>query len=476
MIDQITLTSNRSLLHSHVPAGVNLCNSNSCRVLTKDSMESFGLFETNAPNFNTYYPDVKAEDLKPSDDEFIFPIFRALSETMVRKYAPIDFTKAGVLKKSMNKLVGISIHTDHEQNSGNVLGAVKSATWQEAYKVGTLKIPAGANVKLAIDGKSHPQIARGIMMDPPSYNSVSVTVHFKWEWSHSVSDDQSPYSLWGTTMEDGSVFRKVVTDIVLYSEISIVPMGADPFAKLVRDGQMVNPKFTEDRQALQIKANELGAMDNTVMDFASIEQFSQFNKPPKTRDDMELSEFLKSLGLDAQANDEAIRNKITELTASKTLLDSLQEVDPEINKDTLTALKAVTPITEEQNTILSFVEENGGTQNLTDVVEFQKTALEAQRASAVNFYKLSNGDKAKEAIIESINNSNGATLKAFEEQFKEEYNTKVPLTCKSCGSHEVSRKASEATDPTPTPQTFREELAAKRAKKATEFIHGTEEN
>src|SRR6478609_1994501 len=62
---------------------------------------SNGLFDTAAPNFAAYYPNVTEEDLKPKDADFAYPVFRALSEVIVHKrFNPVDFSMNGVLKKS----------------------------------------------------------------------------------------------------------------------------------------------------------------------------------------------------------------------------------------------------------------------------------------------------------------------------------------------------------------------------------------
>src|SRR6476659_5363157 len=56
----------------------------------KEEISSFGLFESATPNYTTYYPDVTPEDLLPVSEDFIYPIFRCLSATVVFKgYRPI---------------------------------------------------------------------------------------------------------------------------------------------------------------------------------------------------------------------------------------------------------------------------------------------------------------------------------------------------------------------------------------------------
>lgn len=152
------------------------------RGTTRESVETYGFWGSDI-DYNTYYPDLKLEDLKPKDGEFINPMFRLLSATIVSKnYNPTDFSRPGVLKASMPLLLGQTVNCDHSTDIGNAIGAVSKVTWQEAYKAENgFMIPAGINGVLKIDGKANPRIARGILMDPPSIHSNSVTVQFKWE-------------------------------------------------------------------------------------------------------------------------------------------------------------------------------------------------------------------------------------------------------------------------------------------------------
>jgi len=466
-ISEIKLTAGRSLIHSHVPDNVHLCNGQSCNVVTKKSIAQFGLFETNSPNFNTYYPDVDAKDLQPSEDQYINPIFRALSQLSVRKHLPVDFSKGTVLRDSMSKLVGISLMTDHEQNTGNVIGAVKSASWQEGYTVEGLKVPAGINVKLNIDGKSHPKIARGILSDPPSYHSVSVTVMYAWEWSHKKLEN--PYSKWGMVADDGKIVRKVATEIKLYSEISIVPLGADPFARLLKDGKVTNPKFIANRTSLSETLTSHNALDSTVDNFQDVASFSDTEFNPKIDKDMNVSEFLESIGQDSMSDDQFKALVQKGITAS-TELAAIKAVKSDINPTNLAALQSHQK-SEAEIATLAFVTEKGGQEVISKAIEATSNAVTAQRESAVKFYKLCKGDKFSEEIVSNINATEGAALKAMEAQYRDEYEEKVPLSCGSCGSTAVSRKSSEQVSPAQAVLSFREKQLAKHAKDSGEAMH-----
>lgn len=233
-------------------------------------LEQFGIFETSSPNFNTFYPDVTPEDLKPQDDEFVYPIYRALSQVIVRPHYPVDFSKEGVLEASMPLLTGLAVYPNHEMVSGDELGVILTASWGEPKEVKTpmgksITIPAGINAQLKIDGKSNPKIARGVMMDPPSIHSVSVTVEFEWEQSHPSMERQEFFDKLGTYDTEGQLIRRVASKINRYYEISFVPHGADPFAKKMdEDGGIhqidqaaVTYKFSEDSHGVvTVKPNE----------------------------------------------------------------------------------------------------------------------------------------------------------------------------------------------------------------------------
>lgn len=213
---------------------------------TPDTIAQFGFWGGDI-DYNTYYPNLDKSELTPKDEEFIEPMFRLLSETIVSKnWNPTDFGQNGVLKASMKMLLGQTVNCDHETNIGNAIGAVSQVMWQESYKDGSFTIPAGINGILKIDGKANPRIARGILMEPPSIHSNSVTVQFKWDKSHPQMEDNEFYQKLGTYDSKGVMVRRIVTEIVRYLETSLVSHGADSFAqKIGSDGKIINPTFAK---------------------------------------------------------------------------------------------------------------------------------------------------------------------------------------------------------------------------------------
>src|SRR5690554_2420742 len=91
--ETIRLVAGHSIIMSHLPNVLSLGNvSNKLSTNPSQVIESFGLFDSSTPNYTTYYPDVTEEDLKPKDSDFIEPVFRMLSNTVVHQhYNPIEF-------------------------------------------------------------------------------------------------------------------------------------------------------------------------------------------------------------------------------------------------------------------------------------------------------------------------------------------------------------------------------------------------
>ena len=160
---------------------------------TPDSIAQFGFWGGDI-DYNTYYPNLDKSELTPKDEEFIEPMFRLLSETIVSKnWNPTDFGQNGVLKASMKMLLGQTVNCDHETNIGNAIGAVSQVMWQESYKDGSFTIPAGINGILKIDGKpiqgllevylwNHPQFT----VTRSQYNSSGINHILKWRITNSI--------------------------------------------------------------------------------------------------------------------------------------------------------------------------------------------------------------------------------------------------------------------------------------------------
>jgi hypothetical protein len=165
----------------------------------------------------------------PSDDDYIYPLFRALSQTVIEGYW-IDYSRPGVLEESTPLLAGQTVYADHHfWNVEKWLGVVNESSW-DADGLQSDSVP-GINVELKIDALLNPRIARGLLMQPPAIHSASVTVLFEYEYSHPDLIEEGRF--WDLLGEEagGELVRLIATKILAYWELSLVFQGADRGAK-----------------------------------------------------------------------------------------------------------------------------------------------------------------------------------------------------------------------------------------------------
>ncbi|MAO08119.1 MAG: hypothetical protein CL596_05335 [Alteromonas sp.] len=449
---EITLNAGHSIIVGHKPIDVPT-ESFKERIENKPNIDilSFGLFETASPNYTTYYPEVTADDLDPKEEEFIYPIFRMLSETIVSKGAPIDFSKKNVLKKSMGMLLGQTINIDHEFAVGNAIGAVKEVFWQKSYKDGDIVVPAGINAVMMIDGKSNPRIARGINMNPPSIHSNSVTVRFKWEPSHEFEDQNEFYWKVGTYDEDGKLIRLIVTEITSYHETSLVSHGADAFAqKIGEDGKIVNPKyaskvysFAVDKPItgifqLDYKSQNLNFMADSIPD--SINNNHNKNNNLENMDKI-LDELNSQFGFEGD-------KKLTKenlVSSLKTNFDTVQGQKDKLETEVQTLKDEKADLQNSLDDSEKEVEKLKGYKDQSDKIDKLTSDV---RAEALKHYKLAKGKDADEGIINLINTANLETAKSLLNDYSKESDSKFAATCNKCGSDDVSRASAKTTSNT----------------------------
>lgn len=451
-IDIVNLGTGHSLILGNLPPKVQLEQLN--KILITEShaqVEAFGLFESSSPNYTTFYPDMKPEDLIPAEGDFIMPVFRALSSVIVhKKWNPIDFSVNDVLRPSMKLMQGQSIYVDHEMLTGNALGAVSEVAWQDASTAAGFKIPSGMNTVLKIDGKSNTRLARGITMDPPSIHSTSVTVEFEWEQSHPKMDSNEFWSKLGSFDEGGEMIRRVVTNIVRYHEISLVPHGADPFAqKIGEDGKIVNPRYAHISYN-SAEERAVGAQ-TFLMDFKSISGDGNFDIisngaipnppkpdiPPKQKpNNMKLTSLM--IAMAAQMGMIINLKEGEDITpeSAETIQKSFQKILTERN-DSSSALSAA------QLEAANLKKETEGLKPLQD---FKTARLTEIRKETKKFYELALGTDKKQSVLDSIENSDYEACETSLTQYKELAEQAMPITCSECGSTECSRASAEASE------------------------------
>lgn len=416
---------------------------------TPESISQFGLFGGDI-DYNTYYPNLSADELKPKSEEFIEPVFRLLSETIVSKnWNPTDFSQGGVLKASMKLLLGQTVNCDHETNIGNAIGSVSKVMWQESYKDGSFSIPAGINGVLKIDGKANPRIARGILMEPPSIHSNSVTVQFKWDKSHPNMDDREFYEKLGTYDEKGNMVRRMVTEVVRYLETSLVSHGADNFAqKIGDDGRIINPTFARRSWGSYKEYQEDTKKAYYFSDFKDYndtqESFSDKshidNQEQKNSMNEELQNFIESLIKEGVISfaEGTEANQENALALLKSLVSSKSDLQTQ-----------VTNLTTEKNQLTEQIaNKDAEIANLKDMATVGKNHIASLREEAVAAYKKLMGDQVDETIVTMLNSETTglATLQSLKKDYEARLNEKFPLHCAKCGSTDVNRASSIKED------------------------------
>lgn len=447
----INLRSGHSVLVGNIPTKITTKDLAEREIFGNNDMEKFGFFETSTPNYATYYPDATPEDFQPKDEEFIYPVFRMLSEVIVSKGRPIDFSKPGVLKKSMNKLIGQTINIDHETALGNAIGSVAEVYWQNSYvaKDGT-KVPAGFNAKMKIDAKSNPRIARGIQMTPPSIHSNSVTVRFSWVPSHKFESLSEFYDALGTYHKDGQLVRCIVDNIISYNETSLVSHGADAFAqKIGDDGEIVNPgyanstyQFSADKPINTVFSTDYKdwvnpeGEDMAILSLSNSENINNFNQDNLTGMKELLAELIANFGFDAATTEASLSEAI------KTQLTSLKDTNATLTQDAATQAQTISTLTSEKEALETEKEtltsENATLKQNEETVGKLTTST---RNEALRYAKLSMGDKLDPSIINLIANADINTAGALLKQYRSSSEEKFKATCKKCGSTEVSRNS-----------------------------------
>ena len=455
--ESIILNAGHALIMPHKPEGIKMTQINEKLSAEPQDTHSLGLFDRATPNYSTYYPDVKAEDLMPSDDEFVEPVFRMLSNVTVHaRFNPVYFP-SDVLKKGMYKMVGQSVNIDHEMAVGNAIGAVKAVEWQNAYTADGIKVPAGFNAVLKIDGKSNPRIARGIMMDPPSIHANSVTVNFAWKPSHPNMEDSEFRNKLGQFDDKGKLIQKIATEIKAFHETSLVSHGADPFAqKINKEGKIVLPAYAGERYALaetslsyhawDWKNLEVGDFEEVILnsyDTAGTYSTDNNNNDQNSEHMKELLKFLETfLGLEVDSlTEENYQEKVGEIDFIA--LKAKAEADPA--PVVVLDLTGVEAIENEITTLRAFKEtvpEDLAAQ--IALAETGKIAVAELRADTERLYKLTLEDgKVDVNILAMITAADYKTLQSLHKQYDELTDKEFGFICTDCNSHNVTRASAK---------------------------------
>jgi phosphopantetheinyl transferase (holo-ACP synthase) len=444
-----------ALVKNNLPNAVSL--DQYLNTFSKTAKVEFGFFDSSAPDFNKYYPEVSVEDLKPKDDDYYQPLVRALSKVIVNKFGPIDFGDGDVLKKAMPLLLRQSVYPNHEVMVGNELGVVFEVAWQgEQIMDGGIKIPAGINARLRIDGKANPKIVRGMSMEPPSIHSFSVGVTFDWAKSHPKMEDNDFWRGLGTFGKDGKLIRRLVTEIIAFHEISMVPHGADPYAQVINAKGINNADYANRSNTYDKRS--LNSFTFSAKDFIKFGHHHDYSKSFSLNLEADKnSTILNDNKTNVKSNnyeqmDEELEQFINSLSGIEGL--SLDSSDPsKLNAEVV--LAAVKKLAENNTTLSS---ENATLKSDKSKVETKLSEAEtklteqepkvnaysgvftATKEAAIKAYTLSMGDKASTEMIEMISKSSSYdTALVYLNQFSSSADEKFAHKCGDCGSTNTSR-------------------------------------
>lgn len=459
LMDVMTLNAGHSLMISHTRGNTTEISNTHFEGKKETDLEKFGLFG-GGNNYNTFDSKTTPKDFNPEQEEYIEPMFRLLSNCIVAKSSmPTEFPE-DVLKASMPLLVGCTINCDHETDIANAIGSVKEVTWQDSYRIGNKVIPGGINGVFKIDAKANPRIARGINMDPPSIHSNSVTVKFEWKPSHKFEKPYEFYENLGKTHKDGTMVRRIATKIVAYMETSLVWQGADPFAKMIKDGKIINSTYASSvygsfsEKSPQEQAEELRKR-MVSYDFKTDTMYNSENIYLHNTSE------INNVGEDINPNQNSLKtnnmNKelamfLEQLAGCLTLAES-QELTAEVALSQVKAMLAekqelTEKVTSSEATITELREEvdklKASLKTNEKMAEIGTSHLSEVREATVASYNKLMGDKSDEAILSLINadSTNLETLLSLKKSYDSQLEEKFPLHCSKCNSTDLTRATS----------------------------------
>lgn len=432
-------------------------------------------------------PDI--QNAIPKEEDFLAFPFRHLSATVVGggSWKATEFPEK-VLKKSVSMLENKPVFVNHNLEISNLVAGVGKTKWTPGFKAadGT-DVPGGIDAPIWVDGKLHPDLCRKLSAFPvPHIQSVSVTVVFEWEPSHTFENRDGVEDLWLFEMRigqmvDGDMVRRVATKIVEYYETSLVWLGADPFAKIMNDdGELVNIE-----KSAIVGMDKFG--DDPLVDLYKNEGKYFISESCISNDkklDLVQRMFDKSSGNGKHTsktsnNKHSNNNNFNNPKGSKMekiiqlIAQQLGKKPEEITED---FLKGYAFVPSGEHTSLNSLKEKVGTIEAYDTlvadkdkavvdlktandtieankpkIEFAEAKLKDAKENALKFYRLTlkdgKEDEAVVALIDRAHDENDfATLESMTKQYGGSAVSELGATCSDCGSVNVSFRTTEETD------------------------------
>lgn len=411
----------------------------------------------------------------PVPEDFLPYLFRHISATIVGAgtWKATEFTEE-VLKKARKLLEFKPAFVNHELETGNIIGATGKAVFTPAFKAknGQL-IAAGLDAPIWIDAKLHPDICRKLSAFPvPHIQSVSITVIYEWEPSHSFTDSSGNEDEWVFenrigTIVDGKMVRRIVIKIIEIYETSLVWLGADPYAKILdENGDPINVEKSAIVGASQFESDPMvdrykkhGTIflaDSCITKENSIDLsaklVSSFGGTPSKipvkvnqMDNVIKIYIAAQLGITEDEVSVAMLGEysLTKKDQLKTLKDNagkvtgldIQVVDLEKERDTakgqVTDYEAIIPHKE-----LEALGKDVDLPKLVAMAKFGKTIFDEKRELCIKNYKLTlkDDEKEDEKVIDLINKADSDGLEVYMKQYGATVLEESKATCTACGN------------------------------------------
>lgn len=383
-------------------------------------------------SFDTFEDSYEGEDLPPvpSNEDYVYFPFRHISATTVGagSFQATDLSKGNILKKSTPMLEGLPAYTNHMIHVGYEVGVVGETSWQgkKTNSKGNT-IPAGINAPFIIDRKLYPSLVRKLSSPMGSpIDSASVTIFYGWEPSHDFERPEDFYWHLGE-MIDGDMVRRVVEEVFAYEESSFVWRGADPYAKMLDNNDMVpNPDLYATVESGSFKSPQ-EAKESWYNQFLQKRRFYTFESSSKDRTqrfNRQLQQNFKTA--DTTQENAGIFTNFTNNKKDETMDDKLKMmlatamgVTPDkLNADVLAQHQIVTKenftnlqqsqqqvntLTQERDTLKSEVETLKTTIEENKAFnEYGKELLSRKREEAKKLYNAYSKGKPEEVITNSI--------------------------------------------------------------------------
>lgn len=247
------------------------------------------------------------------------------------------------------------------------------------------------------------------------------------------------------------MIRRIAKEITQFRELSIVPIGADPFACIIKEDKLTRidksraskamlsmfsdkESFEPKRASDSNNTETIGALQVETLNFALHEKNKQINN------DMN-KELLKLLGLSETATFDEVKTAVSEankrydtLFAEKEVLQAQLNDTIEREKDAITARASVEALLVEAKESLAKYESFAVKYN-------EQIAQRKERIKAT--YQATNNASA--AFLALIDKAEDTQLSELEKEFGVGLVQNLGVCCESCGGEKFTTKKSQVT-------------------------------